>query len=663
MQIRSIKLVNFRQFKNETIEFSCEKDQNVTIIIGDNTAGKTTLVKAFLWGLYRVNNFTDKILLNREVANNMLIGDEMTVKVEIELEHSGVSYAITTKEVYFKDTIGIKVKTKVSTRVIKIDSSSSHIIPEVYVNNEISNILNPSLKEYFFFEGETNSIDSVGEKSSLKTAVSDLMGIKKIEQLRDYFDPNKSETVTSYIRNRLGSDTSDDLIILQENRNIKVEKQEQLLNTISSIEKQISDLEVQLQEKEAQINANQDVADDQAKKVTIKNRIIKNEAKKEEKFIALINACNQQTGFLKILFAYSFKNNNIEETLSETTFNSESSLTHISEEAVDQLIKRKKCLCGAEILTGTQAYLHLLEAKQHMEPQNFGKYASNFLENERYNVDNFAMNCSENIYNIACELNDLIQAIDNDKASLKEIEKRIEGRADVGALQIAARNIEMQIKSLEGQLKQIKEFSLPDIIKEIELIDNKIDSVTSKVSGNEKIKIMLKYAETIFKKAEKRINESRKNIKEELEKIVNDIFKTMYHGERKIQIDDNYKVDAIQLDGTNKTDKSTGCKTVMNFAFVAGLIQLVKEHIISKEELGEDGIDDEYPLVMDAPFSNTDEIHIGRICSALPLYCNQLIIVVMNKDFEHAKDSLGQKIGKFYKFKKHSEIYTTVEEV
>ena len=37
--------------KNELV-FSCDNDKNVTIILGDNTFGKTTIAQAFRWGLY-----------------------------------------------------------------------------------------------------------------------------------------------------------------------------------------------------------------------------------------------------------------------------------------------------------------------------------------------------------------------------------------------------------------------------------------------------------------------------------------------------------------------------------------------------------------------------------------------------------------------------------
>ena len=50
-----MKLNNFRQFKGKnTINFTPDKNKNVTIILGDNGAGKTTLLQAFNWCLYDV---------------------------------------------------------------------------------------------------------------------------------------------------------------------------------------------------------------------------------------------------------------------------------------------------------------------------------------------------------------------------------------------------------------------------------------------------------------------------------------------------------------------------------------------------------------------------------------------------------------------------------
>lgn len=41
MLIKQIALKNFRQYKDlQVVEFSCDKEKNVTVILGDNTSGK-----------------------------------------------------------------------------------------------------------------------------------------------------------------------------------------------------------------------------------------------------------------------------------------------------------------------------------------------------------------------------------------------------------------------------------------------------------------------------------------------------------------------------------------------------------------------------------------------------------------------------------------------
>ena len=53
MRFESIALHNFMRYKGENrIEFSCEEGKNVTVILGDNTVGKTTVAQAFRWCLY-----------------------------------------------------------------------------------------------------------------------------------------------------------------------------------------------------------------------------------------------------------------------------------------------------------------------------------------------------------------------------------------------------------------------------------------------------------------------------------------------------------------------------------------------------------------------------------------------------------------------------------
>ena len=69
-----------------------------------------------------------------------------------------------------------------------------------------------------------------------------------------------------------------------------------------------------------------------------------------------------------------------------------------------------------------------------------------------------------------------------------------------------------------------------------------------------------------------------------------------------------------------------------------------------------------YPLVMDAPFSNVDEIHINNISSILPEIAEQVILIVMKKDWTYAEKMMGEKVGASYYIEKvnNSDTYSTI---
>ena len=82
MILQKLEMNNFRQYIGEqTVEFSTDPEKNVTVLIGVNTSGKTTIVRAFEWCLYGKNGFEDPVLLNSEVRDNMNEGDSQSVSV------------------------------------------------------------------------------------------------------------------------------------------------------------------------------------------------------------------------------------------------------------------------------------------------------------------------------------------------------------------------------------------------------------------------------------------------------------------------------------------------------------------------------------------------------------------------------------------------------
>jgi DNA sulfur modification protein DndD len=186
------------------------------------------------------------------------------------------------------------------------------------------------------------------------------------------------------------------------------------------------------------------------------------------------------------------------------------------------------------------------------------------------------------------------------------------------------------------------------------LIDNAqktIHSLSVTSEKNKRIQKYILYSEAIFRYFDKEYKKKETEVKESLLESVNRIFQEMYHGERTVSINDKYQIvlSAQLSTGTKATDESSGLEIVKNFSFIAGLVDLARQkmqpdtssNVDSELEKELHVVTEPYPLVMDAPFSNADEIHINNISSIIPDIAEQVILIVMRKDWKFAQEALA----------------------
>lgn len=658
MLIKQITLSNFRQYKEkQVVEFSCDKEKNVTVILGDNTSGKTTLIQAFNWCLYGVTSFKTRELINSESLQEMGLYSTNEVSVEVELQHEERLYVIRRTQTVTKNEINSAPTFARSTLKVEYQEANGEMqeVPSVEAQNTVDKILPEALSGYFFFDGE--HIADINNKGNVVSAVRGLMGLETISEAVDHFDPKKANSVISKLHKELdiGQDQKD--VQLKASLSAAKEKLQSLEQRKTQVENEINYFEDRKKELDAKILANAATKARQEEKLRIERDINYLQGNQEtvERQIVRDFTKDSYKFFARSLYAKVYK------VIADAKQDGES-IPKMHSDSIEFILKRGKCICGADLTLNQGAVNNIRYEQSLLPPQHIGTEIREFkrdCQRAETEVEDYA----EVIKSDYIRIRENSNQIDDKRSQLAELSCLLQGNIDVGKFE--RDNVEN-----EKQLKE-KRMLLVNISSSIGEIKNQIQSLESTINGlqvatekNKKINSYITYATKIYEWFRQSYDKSEKEVKEELYTSINDLFSQMYHGQRTVEIDDNYHI-TLKVDngkGIFVNDTSPGLDTVKNFAFIAGIVDLARKKAQTKgnELEGIQYSSEPYPIVMDAPFSNADDKHIANISKVLPQVAEQVILVVMNKDWEYAQPNMNNKVGMLYQIEKHSEIKSSI---
>lgn len=668
MLIKRIILNNFRQFKgNQSLEFSDDLEKNVTILLGDNTFGKTTILQAFNWCLYGKVDFpkdsNPEFILNFEVAQEQAgVLQKAEVYVELSIEHRNMEYTILRKQIYedkgnnewkpFPSFLSVSYKENPLTKQVR----------EGEEEQVINSILPRSLSGYFFFD--TERVSDISSRKDLTEAVQGLLGLAAVKNARKHLG---SRTAKSSVIGRWA--TSLDLKGDEQAREAKetieqeAEKLESLKDNRKRLEEEISRLYNQKDKISSDLKDNKNTAKLQQEKQNTE---------------LLLNNENEELKDSNKRFLENFNNSSITyfmlplmkraENFLENANVSDKGIRDMTESSIRDIIKRGSCICGAGIevhengISGNDVYMNILKELEYLPPKHIGTAVESYkqlISTDRRSISQFYSTIEEQYKKIQ-KHRDTIASLED---RILRIEERIFGKKDMSSVEKDMNNIKESIKRISDKKTRCDQ----DIgACETSIISAKktYDTFISSSERNERLFTYIAYAEEICEWIDKNYEEKEIATRNKLQKRINDVFSKMYHGERRVQIDKQYNVTLFSRINDKEiiTGESEGLKRVKNFAFIAGLVDIAKEKasIGSGEKDEISWINEAYPLVMDAPFSNADETHVKNISAVLPGIANQVIMFVMEKDWRYAKSELIDRVGKYCTLKKISESHTEI---
>ncbi len=218
MFIKEIELNNFRIYKGANkIELLPNNDKNIIVVSGKNGFGKTTFLMSLVWCLYGRQMEKVDELYQKEIADKggygKYIGNSLNRLAKAEGE-TKFSVSVTFRDVKIpeitcneiKITRSYDVKTSTNDKVeVLIDGFQNELIQDLTTDGKQDGeeifirdfILPIEIAKFFFFDAEKivslAEINSPEQRRLLSKAYTEVLGIKKYEDLKDQLEGIQDE--------------------------------------------------------------------------------------------------------------------------------------------------------------------------------------------------------------------------------------------------------------------------------------------------------------------------------------------------------------------------------------------------------------------------------------------------------------------------------------
>ena len=566
MKIKSIKLHNFMRYKGDNeLFFSTDNEKNVTVVLGDNTFGKTTLAQAFRWGLYetlndtRYNKKKEVVLLNNEAAAELKSGVEkvfveivvINQKEEIRFMRTAtfnrknvLSSDISVKQIgpteltmQLKDENGIwgdvipnsgkEVKREVNGNVIK----------EKYVNgcvqDKIDNIFPQSLSNYFFFDGERWN-DLKSKTSDIKKSIYTILGVSGLIEMMNHLKDGSYNNVEKSFRAKVKGVSGEYTRLKNEIQNLEkniVSYEEQLKDT----EKAIGTEERIVESTQKTLNDNRKVEDDQKEYKRLEEDILREEKYKNSYYADMVKIMSESSHFFTASLLEDF------ESLLEKVDLEGRDIPGVTVDTIDYLIEHEECLCGTKLDIGSKAYDHMVRLRKQVPPEMLGGAAGKLkatLENWRDSTQDYIANIEEK-----AELFDMAQdTIDEKNIDKDKLEKRMDRKTNLAPVRAQNRQAKTKLSSLRNKKAEL-ENKIGNAKDTKKLKEKQFDALAIHDKNNAQIYKSLDYVEELYKQASIMVKHKKQGILEDLNEIIELNFQRMFNDKEKYaRLGDDYKV-------------------------------------------------------------------------------------------------------------------------
>lgn len=666
MEIKTLELTNFRQFYgHQKMNFAVNSKKNVTIIMGQNGAGKTGIFRAVLFALFGDIELSQDLenvdvhLIN-ENALHEANGKPVSAQVKLTFEHSGFTYVISRYvrgrwdgHNYFQEP----VKDQICELTILSDRSDSQIFTDrIVVNQKIEAIIRRDIREFFFFDAESlqilSDLGKADVRNSVRNGIYQLLQVQDLETGREIL-----KSMYSRMQREIRSKAKDS----------KTQKNQNELNEVNTkielYRKQAAELEINISQAIQELKEKKEryQSSTSTRELSDKIQYLKNEANQlnqtlEQRLANMAELVNK--GAIQLFGVI------LPDIQQKVVALRSTSQDNIPKYILEKSLQDGICaLCGHSLADDPDANDHVMKLLRLFKYSETATYLSNveqgIIEVEQ-SKDNFIKKQSKAIAGYVSDQKLYREKYSDLDALSNQLKINSNEIAELKGLAEAIDHITKDIASNKTKLLNCNE----SIAKFSQERDNLNKILLQSKSAEDDLKYRAKES-TLLKSMEESLSEIldeySTNSRKQLEKATVELFKKFIAEKDRdlifsVIIEENYQIKILNNQHRNlSNDLSQGEKQVLSLAFIMALAKIASN---GRNEMA-------FPLFMDTPFARIDGDNRDKLINEIPTVTDQWVLLLTDTEFTAAERDqflLQNSVGAVYKLNS-VDGKTTIDDV
>jgi DNA sulfur modification protein DndD len=641
-------LNNFRQYKGKVeIDLSTDINKPITLVVGNNGTGKTTLLQSIRYCFYGsssnyLNLPKSDEMLNTSLSLSMKELDVEEIYVEVHFMHKNIHYIARRTRKYQKIRDSIDPGTELFSMKYQLKGKAFSEMKSEDAADKIRSIIPDGLSYIFMFDGERmeKKLNERQFQQDLKESILGMLDIKKYDKLFSILgNENKSSTVIGMLESKKIIETKEqkearlrykDILEKYEDFNQKIDEQN---SKLIKLEKEID----QYKDNQQKIQ--------QTQKLRLELTKYEQQRNSDEERLELLSADFIKTSKYALTHKLVLKIKNKYDKFLLKQGESKVFYSYLHVATIEDIIDKRICVCGRPFSEHSEQEKHLESLKETALPiesaQNLNLINQKIKDAASFNVEMKTLKAKKD------ELNILKRSIRDNEATIKRLEREIKENEKLLGLgnQLQIENLYENKNTITNKIAELT-VTFNALNTKKNQMSAEIKEFESKSSVNHKLNKIIDDMINVKKHLLEVKDEKDSTARRVLTEKFNDILTKTIQKKYKVDIMNDYSIVIRNLEtGKDETDVlSTGQRVVVSVSFINALIQTAKELSPKIEE------SERYGVLMDAALSNLDDLHIDRMCDVSLNSFDQLLFLSFKKTLKgELFDGIEQRVGKVFK--------------